>query len=202
MSKEKNPPKIYLIRHGETAWTVSRRHTGRTDLPLLPQGEADAKLVKKAVQHVFFTKVYSSPLQRALQTSRIVDLDAQIEIDPDLVEWNYGDYEGLTSVEIKKQQPDWAIFSHGAKGGESVQEISDRADRVIERLLELHPTGTIALFSSGHFSRVLIARWLEMPAQIGARFLIGTASISVLTFEKGVRVLELLNQECHKKPAR
>jgi len=169
-------PIVYLARHGETAWTISHQHTGRTDLPLTPQGEAEATRLGKRLRGSTFAAVLTSPLQRAVRTCELAGFGSAAEIDPDLVEWNYGAYEGRTSADIHVERPDWELFRDGAPEGESPEQIGARADRVIRRVRAVG--GDTLLFSSGHFLRVFAARWLGLPPGAGKYFFLGTASLS------------------------
>ena len=172
---------VYLARHGETAWSLSGQHTGRTDLPLTERGERNARALGGRLRGLTFTKVFTSPLQRATRTCQLAGLDRVAEIDPDLVEWDYGKYEGRRTVEIHAERPDWQLFRDGCPGGESPDQIGARADRVVERVRAV--PGDVALFSSAHFLRVLGARWLGLEAAAGRYLLLGTASLSVLGYE-------------------
>ncbi|MGD9634102.1 MAG: histidine phosphatase family protein [Pirellulales bacterium] len=174
-------PLIYVARHGETAWSRTGQHTGLTDLPLTAQGEAEALQLGERLRELSFAHVLVSPLQRARQTCELVGLGKQAEIEPDLVEWNYGDYEGKRTAEIRAERPDWQLFRDGCPGGESVAQISARADRAIAKLRGLNQN--VILFSSGHISRVLAARWLGLDADAGRYFLLTTASLSTLGYE-------------------
>lgn len=187
------PRRIFLIRHGETAWTLSRQHTGLKDIPLTPQGEKQAALLGKRLQKERFTHIFSSPLQRALRTCHLCDL--RPILDPDLVEWDYGAYEGLTSKEIAQKEPNWNLFTHPVPGGESLEEIGRRADRCLSKLKCL--SGDIALFSSGHILRVLTARFLDLPPQEGMHWVLSTASLSILSYEHGNPALFLWNDIHH-----
>jgi broad specificity phosphatase PhoE len=153
-------PQVYMARHGNTAWTVSGQHTGLTDLPLTPDGERNAKRLGERLQGMKFAKVLTSPLQRAARTCELAGFGAVAVTDPDLVEWDYGEYEGLTSADILRQNPNWDLFRDGGPGGESAAQVSARADRVVNRLRALN--ADVLLFSSGHFIRVLTARWLGL----------------------------------------
>ena len=175
------PPRLYLIRHGETEWSLSGRHTGRTDIPLTEQGEQDARQLGERLRAVSMTRVCTSPTQRARRTAALVGLTPDAEIEPDLAEWDYGDYEGQLSVEIRKGRPDWNLFRDGCPRGEMPAQVSDRADRLIARLRALD--GNVALFSHGHFGCVLAVRWIGLPVIEGQKFLLGTASLSVLGYE-------------------
>lgn len=178
---------IYIIRHGETAWSLSGQHTSFTDLPLTKKGRKEASSLKTPLKNLSFDTVFCSPLKRAFDTCKLAGFGTQFLIDHDLVEWNYGAYEGLTSVEIRKTKPNWTLFSEAPPGGETQEEVSERADRVLERLLAYK--GRVALFSSGHFSRVLLMRWVSLPISYGGSFPIATASLTRLGFDRGKRVL-------------
>jgi broad specificity phosphatase PhoE len=175
------PAQIFLIRHGETAWSKSGQHTGRTDLPLNEQGEQEARTLVERLRAIKFSHVFTSPRQRARRTCELAGLGSVAEIEPDLAEWDYGDYEGLRSAEIFKLQPDWNLFRDGCPHGEMPAQISGRADRLIARLRTLE--GNVALFSHGHFGRVLAARWIGLPVNAAQRFLLSTASLSILGYE-------------------
>ena len=175
---------LYLMRHGETAWSLSGQHTGRTDIPLIEQGEQDARKLAERLRAVKFSRVFTSPLQRARQTCELAGLGDLAEIEPDLVEWDYGEYEGLRPVDIRKARPDWNVFRDGCPGGEAPGQISARADRLITRLRTLE--GNIALFSHGHFGRVLAARWIGLEIRQAQTLLLSTASISILGYEHNV----------------
>lgn len=174
-------PEVHVIRHGETAWTESRRHTGLTDIPLTERGERQARRFGEHLRGRTYTHVFTSPLQRARRTCELSGLGAGSQVDPDLVEWNYGQYEGLTTAEILHQRPGWQLFRDGCPGGESVVEVGARADRVIARLRALD--GDALLFSSGHFTRVVAARWLGLDASFGRLFLLSTTTLSILGYE-------------------
>ena len=189
--------KIYLARHGETAWSLSGQHTGLTDIPLTEQGERNARNLGERLQGTPFVKVLTSPLQRAWRTCELAGFGAHAEIDPDLVEWNYGEYEGKLTADIRKERPDWFLFRDGCPGGESLEAVAARADRVIARLREIH--GDVIVFSHGHFLRVLGARWLGKPASSGRFLLLTTASLSILGYEHNLDepVLRLWNDDRH-----
>jgi probable phosphoglycerate mutase len=174
-------PEIYLARHGETAWTISRQHTGRTDIPLLEQGEKDAIRLGQRLEGVMFTKVLVSPLGRARRTCELAGFGDKAEVDPELHEWEYGNYEGRRTADIRAERPDWYLFRDGCPGGESVAAIGDRADRVIARLRAID--GHVLIFSHGHFLRVLAARWLGLLAGDARLFLLSTAALSILGYE-------------------
>lgn len=189
---------IYLARHGETAWSLTGQHTGLTDLPLTERGERNARRLAERLDGLTFAKVLTSPLQRARRTCELAGFGAAAEVDPDLVEWNYGDYEGRTSADILKERPDWQLFRDGCPGGESPQQIGERADRVVSRLRAL--SGDVLVFSSGHFLRVLAARWLGFESSApGRHFLLNTASLSALSYEHTCSqpVIRLWNDDHH-----
>jgi len=173
--------RLYLIRHGETAWSLSGRHTGRTDIPLTPNGEDEARVLGKLLQDIPFAHVLTSPLRRALQTCGLAGLDNTPEIEPCLAEWDYGEYEGQRSVDILEQRPNWNVYRDGCPRGEMPAQVSARADRLISRLLELE--GNIALFTHGQFGSVLAARWIGLPVAEAEHFMLGTASLSILAFD-------------------
>ena len=174
-------PAIYLVRHGETAWTVSGQHTGLTDIALTERGEQDARKLGEHLRGTTVTRVFTSPLQRARRTCELTGFFQVAQIDADLVEWDYGDYEGLTSAQIRQKNPDWRIFRDGGPNGESVAAVSARADRVIGRLKALD--GDALIFSSGHFTRVLAARWLGLDASFGRFLLLSTTTLSILGYD-------------------
>ena len=175
-------PVVYLARHGETLWSLSGQHTGLTDLPLTEHGEHTARRLGERLNGLAFAKVFTSPLQRARQTCELAGFGLVAEIDPDLVEWNYGDYEGRRGSDIRAQRPDWNLFRDGCPGGESPGQVSARADRIIGRVRAI--PGDILLFTSGHFIRVLAARWLGLEPTANSRyFMLSTASLSALGYE-------------------
>ena len=174
-------PVIHLARHGDTAWTVSGQHTGRTDLPLTERGERNARALGERLRGRKFARVFTSPLQRAVRTCELAGFSGAAEEDPDLVEWDYGEYEGRRTAEIHAERPGWLLFRDGCPGGEAPDQVGARADRVIARLRAVG--GDVLLFSSGHFLRVLTARWLGLDVAAGAYFVLGTASLSTLGYE-------------------
>lgn len=182
---------IYLIRHGETAWTLSDQHTGLTDIPLTAQGKQQARRLHERVAPFHFDYILTSPLQRAKETCSLAGFENKAKIDPDLVEWNYGRYEGLTSAEIREQDPTWNIFKDGVPEGESLKEIGARADRVLARVWAFK--GNVAIFSHGHFLRVLTARYLNLSPAEGRLFFLKPASISILGYEHDYPVLIALD---------
>ena len=174
-------PVIYLARHGETAWSRDGRHTGVTDLPLSEQGERNAVQLRARLAGFMFAKVLTSLLQRAKRTCELAGFGDVAEVDPDLIEWNYGDYEGVRTADIRANRPDWELFRDGCPNGESPAEIGARADRVVARVRAI--TGNVLIFSSGHFLRVLAARWLGVEPLIGKYLMLDTASVSALSYE-------------------
>jgi probable phosphoglycerate mutase len=172
---------VYFFRHGETAWSLSGQHTSRTDIPLTEQGEQNARELGQRIQSVRFDRVLTSPRERARRTCELAGLGAAAEVEPDLAEWDYGDYEGRRSVEIRRGRPDWNLFRDGCPHGESPGDISERADRLIARIRSYE--GNVAAFSHGHFGRVLAVRWIGLPVIEAEHFLLSTASISILGFD-------------------
>ena len=174
-------PRIYLVRHGETEWSLSGQYTSRTDLPLTEHGEDLARELGLGLREIAFARVMSSPRQRARRTCELVLPGVTLEIEPDLAEWDYGDYEGQHSAAVHKQRPDWNLFHDGCPNGETPSQISTRADRLIAKLRTLD--GNFALFSHGHLGRVLAARWIGLPVSEAQHFLLSTASLSVFDYE-------------------
>jgi broad specificity phosphatase PhoE len=174
-------PVIYLARHGETAWSLTGQHTGRTDLPLTERGERHARRLRDRLAGLRFAKVFTSPSQRAVRTCELAGFGASAEVDPNLVEWNYGDYEGLRSEQIHSKHPDWQLFRDGCPNGESPAQVGARADRTVSRLRKTE--GNVLIFSSGHFLRVLAGRWLGLEPAAGRFFMLRTASLSALGYE-------------------
>lgn len=174
-------PIVYLARHGETEWTLSGQYTGVTDLPLTERGERNAHRLEERLRGLSFAKVFTSPLQRTRRTCELAGFGAVAEIDRELVEWNYGEFEGRFSAEVHREHPDWKLFRDGCPGGESPSEVGTRADNAIKRVRAIQ--GNVLLFSSGHFLRVLAARWLGLEAAAGRFFLLSTASLSALSYE-------------------
>jgi broad specificity phosphatase PhoE len=184
------PSEIWLVRHGETEWSRSGQHTSRTDLALTPAGEQQAEHLKRLLTGHSFALVLSSPMKRAVETCHLVGLAP--EISEDLREWDYGDYEGLTTAEIQKRVPDWTVWTGTAPNGESVEQVAIRAERVIARALAAG--GDAALFGHGHLLRVLAARWVGLAPSGGRLLALSTASVSVLGYERETRVIRLWNQ--------
>jgi broad specificity phosphatase PhoE len=191
-------PVLYIARHGDTAWTVSGQHTGLTDLPLTPEGEQHARLLGERLKGLKFAKVLTSPLQRARRTCELAGFGAVAQTDPDLVEWDYGEYEGLRLDEILARRPDWDLFRDGCPGGEAPAQIGARADHVVQRVRQV--AGDVLLFSSGHFIRVLADRWLALgPGCVARYLLLSTASLSALSYEHKLSqpVIRLWNDDHH-----
>jgi len=191
-------PVVYVARHGETSWSLSGQHTGLTNLPLTERGERNARRLGERLKGLSFAKVLTSPLQRAERTCELAGFGAAAEIDRDLLEWNYGEYEGRRTAEILAERPGWQLFHDGCPGGESPDEIGARADRVVSRLRAIR--GDVLLFSSGHFLRVLAARWLGLEPGAGRYFLLSTASLGTLAYEHNNRsepVIRLWNDTRH-----
>lgn len=187
--------RLWLIRHGETAWSATGRHTGRTDLALTPRGEHQAERLRRGLGEKTFALVLTSPLQRARDTCRLAGYGGNALVDPDLSEWDYGGYEGCTSDEIRHENPGWTIWDGGVPGGETLAEIATRADRVLARVIGTQ--GEIALFAHGHLLRILAARWLDLPAASGRFFALHPAALCVLGCEPDQRVVELWNDVGH-----
>jgi probable phosphoglycerate mutase len=186
---------VFLIRHGETEWTRTGQHTGGTDLPLTEAGREQGRLLTERLKAIDFALVLSSPLQRAMETCRQAHLRRPAEVLEDLREWDYGAYEGLTTPEIRQRDPEWSIWTHGAPEGESPEQVSERADRVLERARSAD--GDVALFSHGHMLRAIGARWLGLQVVTGQHLMLSTASVSVLGYERETPVLRLWNGRAH-----
>jgi broad specificity phosphatase PhoE len=202
LSMDKGLPIIYIARHGETAWTITGQHTGLTDLPLTPRGESNARALAERFAGLTFSKVYTSPLQRARRTCELAGFGSVAEIDRDLVEWDYGAYEGRRSVDIRAERPDWQLFRDGCPGGETPAQITNRADNVVSRLRAIKE-GNVLVFSSGHFIRVLAARWIGLePTQHSMSFMLSTASVSAFGYERDFSscVIQLWNDTHHVRP--
>jgi broad specificity phosphatase PhoE len=191
-------PVIYVARHGETAWTLTGQHTGLTDLPLTPQGERNARALADRLTGLKFAKVFTSPLQRASKTCALAGFGDAAEVDRNLVEWNYGEYEGLRSAEIRAKRPDWQLFRDGCPGGETPAQVIARADSVLRRVRDVK--GDVLLFSSGHFIRVLAARWIGLEPSVNSMsFLLSTASLSAVGYDQDLSrpVIRLWNDAHH-----
>jgi probable phosphoglycerate mutase len=194
---------VYLARHGETAWSLTGQHTGLTDLPLTEHGERNARQLGERWRGLTFAKVSTSPLQRARRTCELAGFGAVAEVDRNLVEWDYGQYEGLRTAAIREKPPDWLLFRDGCPGGESPAQVSARADRVVSRLRTV--PGDVLLFSSGHFMRVLATRWIGLDVTANARrFMLSTASLSAVGSEHALSrpVIRLWNETNHGRACR
>lgn len=191
-------PIVYLARHGETAWTISGQHTGLTDLPLTERGERTARRLGERLKGLTFVKVLTSPLQRAARTCELAGFKLVAEVDKDLVEWDYGQYEGRRTAEIRAERPGWELFRDGCPGGESPQQVSVRADRIVRRVRDV--SGNVLIFTSGHFMRVLATRWLGLEPTVTCKFfMLSTASLSALGYEHEMTrpVIRLWNETRH-----
>jgi probable phosphoglycerate mutase len=191
MPSPTSDPEIWLIRHGETAWSLSGQHTGRTDLPLTAAGKREAEELGRYLAGRPFALVLTSPLQRAHETCRLAGYGGVAQIEPDLCEWDYGAYEGRTSAQIQESVPGWTIWESPVPQGETIQQVAARASRVIERAAKAG--GHVALFAHGHLLRILTACWLGLPPDAGRLFALGTASVSVLGYERETRVIARWN---------
>ena len=190
--------RLFLVRHGETEWSRSGQHTSRTDLPLTPNGVRQAELLARRLASQRFAAVFSSPLRRALETCRIAGLDREAIVTDDLREWDYGQYEGRTTDDIRADEPGWTIWTAQIVGGESLADVGRRVDRVIDRALQVD--GDVALFGHGHCLRILAARWIGLPPVGGALLELSTATVSRLGWERETRVIELWNGASHLAP--
>jgi probable phosphoglycerate mutase len=182
---------VYLVRHGETEWSLTTQHTGITDIPLTENGRKVAKLLEPVLAKETFPLVLTSPLERARETCELAGLAKRAEIDSDLMEWNYGEYEGLTPKQIHAQAPGWMLFRDGCPGGESPEQVGARVDRVINRVRTVE--GHVALFAHGHVFRVFAARWLGLPAAAGCHFLLDTATLNILSYYRGTPAVKRWN---------
>ncbi|HYX89986.1 MAG TPA: histidine phosphatase family protein [Myxococcaceae bacterium] len=193
-------PELWLIRHGETEWSVSGRHTGRSDLPLTQRGEWQAELLKAPLAARTFAAVLTSPLRRARDTCRIAGYASVAVADENLMEWDYGDYEGRTFEEIRKERPGWRLWRDGVPNGETAAQVGARADLVIDRALSAG--GDVALFAHGHVLRVLASRWVGLPPTGGGLLALDTASVSVLGYDREDRVIRRWNEVSHLEARR
>jgi broad specificity phosphatase PhoE len=193
-------PRVYLARHGETAWTISHQHTGRTDIPLTARGEANARSLGERLKGETFELVFVSPLGRARRTCELAGFGAHARPEADLLEWNYGADEGRTTAEVRAERPGWYLFRDGCPGGESVEAVGARADRVVAQLKQAR--GRVILFGHGHFFRVLAARWLGLPPAEARHFWLGTAALCILGYEHSVDepAILLWNDDRHTAP--
>jgi probable phosphoglycerate mutase len=193
-------PRVVLVRHGATEWSVTGQHTGRTDLPLTDEGRDQAKRLAGRLARERFALVLVSPLARARETARLTgfaigEKDSVAEVDPDLAEWDYGEYDGRTAADIRRDRPGWTPWEGGYPGGETLDELAARADRVLARVRGVD--GDVALFAHGHILRVIAARWLEQPPVEAARYYLATATVSVLARERETPVIDRWNEACH-----
>jgi broad specificity phosphatase PhoE len=184
-------PEVWLVRHAETEWSRSGRHTGRTDVPLTDEGRERARALGEALSRRRFAVVLASPLDRARETAALAGLGEHAQLREDLLEWDYGDYEGITTPDIRAERPGWYLWRDGVPNGESADEVAARCDRVIEELVAA--PGNVAVFAHGHVLRALSARWVEQPVAFGGRLYLATGSLSVLGFEREVRVIRSWN---------
>ncbi len=182
---------VYLVRHGETEWSLSGQHTGITDIPLTENGRRVARLFEPLTAKLSFAMVLTSPLERARTTCELAGLGEQAEVDRDLMEWNYGEYEGLTTKQIHAKTPEWMLFRDGCPGGESPEQVSARVDRLIAKIRAAE--GNIALFAHGHILRAFAARWTEFPVIAGCHFMLDTATLSVLSYYRGIPAVKRWN---------
>ena len=184
---------LWLLRHGATEWALNGRHTGSTDLPLLPEGEAEARALGPVLSQQQFAAVFSSPLQRAQRTCELAGLGDQMQICDDIIEWNYGDYEGITTATIRESIPEWTVWSHGCPNGEDPPEVEARCARAISTALAIPEDGDVALFAHGHILRALAGTWLGLGATGGQLMKLGTASVSILGWERGTPTIQRWN---------
>lgn len=189
---------VVLVRHGETDWSRTGRHTGRTDIPLTDEGVRHAQLLAERLQARAFAAVLTSPLERARQTCRLAGLEEHAHVRAELLEWDYGDYEGVTTAEIRETKPDWLLWRDGCPGGEDASQVGERVDRLIAELRGLD--GDAALFAHGHVLRVLAARWIGLPPEAGSMLYLSTATVGVLGYEREVPVIRLWNDSAHLDP--
>jgi probable phosphoglycerate mutase len=188
--------RVILVRHGETEWSLTGQHTGRTDIPLTGHGKEQARQVCAGLAGLDFALVLASPLARAVETARLAGLGDQVETTDDLVEWDYGDYEGRTTADIRVDRPGWSLFTDGVPGGETAEEVGRRVDRVVDRARRLFDAGVdgdVALFAHGHVLRILAARWVGLPPADGRLFALDPASVSVLSYERETPVISRWN---------
>jgi probable phosphoglycerate mutase len=182
---------IYLIRHGETEWVRDGRHTGRTDIPLTETGRSQAEFLRPIFEDVELESIISSPLQRSLETAYLAGLKGRVNVSDDLREWDYGNYEGLTTEQIREKVPNWTVWTHACPNGETIEQVAARADRVLARCEPVK--GNVALFSHGHFLRVLVSRWIGLPPENGRHFLLSTSTLSILAYEGEVHAIKTWN---------
>lgn len=188
-----NHPQLWLVRHGETEWSASGQHTGRTDLPLTPAGEQDARQIGNFLKGRPFALVLTSPLRRALETCRLAGYGERAVLEPDLREWDYGEYEGRTTAQIQRGRPNWSLWKDGVPGGESIGQVAARAQAVLDRVSR--SSGDVLLFAHGHILRILTCCWLGLPPENGRLFALATATVSTLGYEHENHVITRLNAE-------
>jgi broad specificity phosphatase PhoE len=186
-----NEQRVYLVRHGETQWSLSGQHTGVSDIALTENGRMAARLLKPVLTNETFALVLTSPLHRARETCELAGLGARAIVEPELVEWKYGDYEGITTAQIRVTRPGWSVFRDGCPGGETPEEVAARADRVLAKVRAAQ--GNVALFAHGHIFRVLAARWINLPASYGEHFLLDTATLNILGYYGDSPALKIWN---------
>ena len=189
---------LVLVRHGETEWSKRGQHTGRTDIPLTDVGRQEALHLRDCLERWTFARVLSSPLSRALDTARLAGLGDDVETVDDLLEWDYGEYEGLTTSEIRASRPKWSVWADGGPGGESAADVGTRVDGLIKELRDVE--GDVAVFAHAHVLRVLTARWLGLTPADGRLFALDPATISVLGYERETSVIHLWNSPCEERP--
>jgi probable phosphoglycerate mutase len=188
-------PRAFLVRHGETEWSAGGRHTGRTDVPLLDRGRAEAKRIGARLARERFVLVLTSPLSRARETCELAGFGPVAEVTDDLLEWDYGQYEGRRTPEIRNERPGWTLWSGGVPGGETAEDVARRADRVVHRVRSVD--GDVALFAHGHVLRVIAARWLGQPPEAGRWYMLSPTTLSVLGWERETPAIERWNEACH-----
>lgn len=186
---------LYLVRHGQTQWSVTGQHTGSTDLPLTTQGCRQAELLKNRLSKTTFDLILTSPLKRSLQTCELAGFSQVAAIDANLMEWNYGLYEGWTKQQILVKEPQWDIFADGAPLGESVEDVKNRAHCILHKMQLAQ--GNVLVFSHGHFLRLFLTQWLQVPSNQANLFMLTTASVSILSFDDKIRVMHTWNDLCH-----
>lgn len=186
---------LYLVRHGQTKWSITGQHTGSTDLPLTTQGCIQAELLKKKLSKISFDLILTSPLKRSLETCELAGFSKEATIDAHLMEWNYGLYEGWTKQQILREAPQWNIFTDGAPDGESVKDVKNRAHCILKKI-QTSPRN-ILIFSHGHFLRLFLTEWLQVPSYQANLFMLTTASVSILGFDDKMRVVNTWNDTCH-----
>jgi broad specificity phosphatase PhoE len=193
-------PDVYLARHGETAWSLSGQHTGRTDIPLTERGEENALRLRGWLEGITFTEVLVSPLRRARRTCQLAGFAAVAKVIPDLLEWDYGEYEGRLTADIRRERPGWYLFRDGCPGGEPIAEVAARADRVVARLRA--DGGRVLIFGHAHFTRILAARWMGLATEDAEHFVLSTASLSIVGYEhnRDDPAILLWNDDHHVKP--